>query len=72
MGNCKIYLSKNKTHPQFQTFLEQFDDNIFEEDNFSCLVNSIQNATLGFKKTKYTNDHPQMVFYSNYISSQVI
>jgi phage major head subunit gpT-like protein len=56
------FIYKKKNTLQFQTFHEQFDANIFVEDNFSCLVNSIQNKTLGFKKIKYTNDHPQKFF----------
>jgi hypothetical protein len=37
---------KDKNTPQFQTFQEQFD--AFVEDNFPCLINSIQNTNLGF------------------------
>jgi hypothetical protein len=67
------YLSIKKQNTlQFQTFQKKIDANIFVEDNFSCLDNFIQNTTLGLKKIKSTNDHPQIVFYMNYISSQVI
>jgi hypothetical protein len=40
---------KRQNTPKFQTFQEQFDADIFVEDNFPCLINSIQNTNLGFK-----------------------
>jgi len=53
---------KRQNTPQFQTFQEQFDANIFVKDNFPGLINSIQNTNLGFLK-KNTNGHPQIFFY---------
>jgi hypothetical protein len=50
VGSIAEFIYYKKTTPQFQTFQKQFDANIFVENNFSCLVNSIQNTTLGLKK----------------------
>jgi hypothetical protein len=44
-----LFIKKQNTL-QFQIFQEQFDANIFVDDNFLRLVNFIQNTTLGLKK----------------------
>ncbi len=75
MATLQNLFIKTQNTPQFQTFQEQFDANIFVEDNLPCLINSIQNKNLGFKKKKKKTPMifhkfflPELYFIMSYIT----